>query len=153
MVQLLGMSHKIPIAQKTMRRKTYFRSLEEAALYYEGRGVFSKWEKVWIENYLSGGTQQESDGCFALTCSPAWESKSFSVTNPNAWDQIEKIQCPILLIYGGGSQTFHLSDATAFKKLHPATSIVNKQEASHFVPMEYPEEVARLITQFCTANQ
>ncbi|MBF0279775.1 MAG: alpha/beta hydrolase [SAR324 cluster bacterium] len=152
-LQILRMSHKIPIAQKAMRRKAYFHSMQEAALYYEGRRIFSKWEKIWIENYLAGGTETKSDGCLSLTCSPAWESKTFSVTNAHSWDIIDQVECPILLIHGGESRIFQLCDVAAFKKRLPATTVIKNRNASHFVPMEFPQETAEQIAQFCLEIQ
>lgn len=151
-LQFLGMGQQIPIAKKALRRRAHFPSMEEAKSYYVGRSIFKSWQESWIEDYLKGGTNQNSDGCLSLTCTPAWESKSFSLTTANSWKNVTKLQCPILLICGGTNSTLKTSDIAEIKKIHPSASVVHKQEASHFFPMEYPEEVAGLITRFCESQ-
>ena len=150
--QMLGMGHKIPIAQKALRRRAHFRSFEEAKAYYVGRSIFKSWPESWIEDYLRGGTKQHSDGCLSLSCTPEWESKSFALTNPNLWAHVRNVQCPILIICGGINSTFGWGDIAEIKKVQPSATIVRKEDSSHFIPMEQPQEVARLVARFCEAH-
>lgn len=150
--QTLGMGHKIPIAQKALRRRAHFHSLAEAKSYYVGRSIFKSWQEPWIEDYLKGGTTHNSDGCLSLSCTPAWESKSFSLTKPDLWEHVKNLQCPILIICGGTNSTFEAGDIAEIKKIQPAATIVRKEASSHFIPMEEPEEVAKLMVDFCETH-
>lgn len=146
-LKLTRLIHYFPLAQAAKRRRAIFPSKPIALISYMGRGAFTTWDKSWINDYLEGGTKVREDGQIELTCSPAWESKNFKTLSHKLWRSVQKINSPITLLYGEKGSSFQRNGLPELKKLHPSIRLVHNEQASHFLPMEFPDQVARAIEE------
>jgi len=131
-------------AESTLKRRRKFPSKEMIFKSYSGRGAFSTWSDDFLKDYINGGTK-EINGNIELTCDPSWEAATFSSWRHNATDSIKKISCPITLLRGEIGSTTKESGLRLLKEQDPYGVFKTIKHSSHFLPMEYPEEVQKEI--------
>lgn len=146
-IRTCKLGHTLPIAKSARNRRSHFPSFDTAVENYLNKGAFKTWPRSWIEDYLRGGTQINAQGETVLSCKPEWEAKTFAVSGNNPWPALQKLTCPISVIKGKAGSTLHPIAVTKLKKLQPDFNYTLLNEASHFVPMEYPDKVADIINQ------
>jgi len=149
---LLKLGRIFPITRAARNRKDSFASLETALQDYTGRGAFTTWDPSWIRDYLQGGLRPRKDGKMELCCTPAWESRNFELLTYKAWSDFKKIQCPITLMHGGAGSTVQRNGLPQLKAMLPDLRLVLIEEATHFLPMEFPQAVVREILNLVLEN-
>jgi pimeloyl-ACP methyl ester carboxylesterase len=127
------------LARRAEKRRDAFASLEEAFALYRGRGAFKTWPDETLRDYLCGGFERTADG-MRLSCRPAWEAEDFRSTPPGVSALARDLHCPVTLIHARDG-TASESEVTIFRGLYPATRVVLQPDATHFLPMEFPELV------------
>ena len=75
-----------------------------------------------------------------LSCRPAWEAEDFRSTPSGVSALARDLRCPVTLIHAKDG-TASESEVAIFKQLYPATRVVLHPDATHFLPMEFPELV------------
>jgi len=134
------------LARRAEKRRDAFASLEEVFALYRGRGAFKTWPDETLRDYLSGGLVPAEDGV-RLACRPAWEAEDFRSTPPGVSELAGSLRCPVTLIHAADGTAWQ-SEVAIFKQLCPATRVVSKEGATHFLPMEFPdlvrEEIVRI---------
>jgi pimeloyl-ACP methyl ester carboxylesterase len=134
------------LARRAEKRRDLFASLDEAFALYRGRGAFKTWPEETLRDYLRGGLVP-AEGGMRLACRPAWEAEDFRSTPSGVSELAGEIRCPVTLIHAADG-TASQSEVAIFKNLNPATRVVSKEGATHFLPMEFPElvreEIARI---------
>ena len=134
------------LARRAEKRRDVFASLEEAFALYRGRGAFKTWPDETLRDYLRGGLVP-AEGGMRLACRPAWEAEDFRSTPSGVSELAGDIRCPVTLIHAANG-TASENEVAIFKRLYPATRVVSKEGATHFLPMEFPElvreEIARI---------
>lgn len=136
--KILGLSHYIPIAKSALHRKASFTSKEEAFNNYKNKGAFKTWPDYQLRNYIESGFKSINSSC-ELSCSPAWESWTFSAASHDSWSKIAKLKIPLTVIYGGKNSTISNASIRTLRKIHKNIKIVKIEAASHFLPMEFEE--------------
>ncbi len=127
------------LARRAERRRDAFASIEQAFALYRGRGAFKTWPDETLRDYLEGGLEPWEGG-MRLSCRPAWEAGDFRSTPPGVSTLGSKLHCPVTLIHAK-SGTASENEVAIFKQLYPATRVVMQPDATHFLPMEFPELV------------
>ena len=143
-----GLIRYIPIAARAAKRRAVWPDLDTVHTAYQEKRMFRTWDPECLDGYLSDGTQARDDGQIQLSCTPAWESRCFSVYPHDLWRFIPRIQQPVLVVYGGRSDTFSKRSAQQLQNALPRARFLCFKENGHFVPMEKPAEVARAILAF-----
>ncbi|MEN8243322.1 MAG: alpha/beta hydrolase [Thermodesulfobacteriota bacterium] len=146
-----GLIRFIPIASRAAKRRDVWPDLATIHAAYRKKSMFRSWDPACLDGYLKDGTQGNGDEQIRLSCTPAWESRCFSVYPHDLWRFIPRIKQPILVVYGGRSDTFREQAAKQFKTALPRARFVCFEENSHFVPMEKPKDVAQVILDFITS--
>jgi pimeloyl-ACP methyl ester carboxylesterase len=151
-MRAVGMKPPIPdLAERAERRRDVFPSFDAALAAYVGRGAFKSWPEEVVRDYLKGGLLPTGNGDeMRLACRPTWEAEDFRATPLGIMKLGAKITCPVTIVHGGKSGgTCRDADAAAFARAHGYTRIVKVAEASHFLPMEFPdiarEEISRIL--------
>lgn len=147
LVKKLRLNNQLPLAKGAAKRRNHFTSVSEIQKRYQSKTLFSSWQEPWLENYVESGFTKNSEGAYSLRCNPEWESWSFSVPPHNHWACIQRVSVPVTLCYGGKLSTFSALSAKTFKKILPGTHALYLEQASHFLPMEYPTVVLEHIKQ------
>jgi pimeloyl-ACP methyl ester carboxylesterase len=127
------------MARRAEKRRDVFASLDDAFALYRGRGAFKTWQDETLRDYLRGGLEAVEGGV-RLSCRPAWEAEDFRSTPPGVSELAARLRCPVTLIHAADG-TASANEVEIFKRLYPATRVVAKEGATHFLPMEFPELV------------
>jgi pimeloyl-ACP methyl ester carboxylesterase len=64
------------------------------------------------------------------------------------WPLLPEIKCPVLLVEGGESENRTYIDLKYAASLFPQGSYTEVPGAGHLVPMEQPDAVYRIISEF-----
>ena len=132
----------LSIADGAAKRRREFPSIEEAVSSYTGRGAFTTWTPEWIRNYLIGGSVSISSG-IELSCAPEWEAATFRSSSMDTWGYLRKVKNNVMVVYGSLGSTFSIQARKNLFKLGPNWNSKYYKEASHFLPMEYPDSVIK----------
>lgn len=107
----VGVGTQTRLAQGAARRRSEFPSLEAAYQTYRSRQAFKAWPDEWLQAYVRAGFRRQAAGGVVLRCAPAWESRTFAVTEHWPWRAVAKVQCPTTVL--AGATRFHLPPARA----------------------------------------
>jgi pimeloyl-ACP methyl ester carboxylesterase len=142
-----------PRVAKAARRRSIWPSRQALFEAYRGRGAFATWPEQIVRDYIDGGTVDFLDGRqVRLACTPGWEAANYRAGAPNFWKQIGQLRCPVTIIVGSKKTTCPESVIQLLLEQRPGLRIVRVPEASHFLPMEYPEIVLAEIRAMAAAN-
>jgi len=130
------------------KRRSKFADLEKATDSYIGKGAFSTWDRQWISDYLTGGTKPREGNGIELTCSPAWESKTFQTASMDTWKYLKTIKVDCYVPCGDLGSTFSNEARVALKKLGKNWNLENFKGSSHFLPMEFSNALIDRIHSF-----
>jgi len=111
-------------------------------------------------DYVEAGFEDLPDGRVRLRCRPALEAEmavaigavmmqnriAGGLSDP--FPLIEQISCPVLLTTGGLSRAVFQRMSQAAARMIPGAALRHLADATHFVPMQLPEEVVRLAREF-----
>ncbi len=141
-MSMIKYNRGLSIADGAAKRRKEFPSLEDAVTTYTGRGAFTTWTKDWISNYLKGGTRSIESG-IELSCSPEWEAATFRSSSMDTWRYLKQIKMKVKVVYGSIGSTFSLQARNSLFKLGSHWDSNYYKDASHFLPMEYPDSVIK----------
>ena len=141
-MSLIKYNRGLSIADGAFRRRREFPSLEDAVASYTGRGAFTTWSQDWITNYLKGGTRSVESG-IELSCTPELEAATFRSSSMDTWRYLKKIKMGVKVVYGSIGSTFSLQARNSLFMLGSNWDSSYYKEASHFLPMEYPDSVIK----------
>jgi pimeloyl-ACP methyl ester carboxylesterase len=142
-----------PRVAQAQRRRSIWPSRQAMFEAYRGRGAFASWPEQIVRDYIDGGTVDFLDGRqVRLACTPGWEGANYRAGAPNFWKQIEQLACPVTVIVGAVRSTCPEPVIEMLTKARPGLRVVRVPEASHFLPMEYPEIVLAEIRAMAAAS-
>ena len=144
----LGFGQRLPLVQGARRRRDRFPSLEAVRRAYDGKSVFSTWQRETFEDYLQAAFVEGEGEGVALSYPKSWEARIFELTPANVWSELRSLSIPMLFIRGASSDTFLEGAAKRVLRDLPTARVVEIADSSHFVPMEHPRKVADLITEW-----
>lgn len=138
----LGLAYLLPLANRARKRRGDWPDRTALLKAYTGRGGFRTWpDPRFLADYLAHGTRPLDDGSVRLSCAPAFEAAIFAATPHDVWRSIARVDVPFTVVYGGQSDTFMPPAARKLRTLQLNARLVNIADATHFVPMEFPERV------------
>ncbi len=144
----LGFSHRLPLIRGAQRRRESYADLDEVRGSWSGKPVFSSWDPEVLEDYIQSAFAATGRGEVKLRYPKAWETRIFQMTPADLWPELRKIDLPMLFIRGARSDTFLPAAAERVRRILPTAQVIEVSESSHFVPMERPLVVARLIVDW-----
>lgn len=142
-----------PLALATSRRRSRFRSIEEARANYVGKGAFARWRRDALDAYLSGGLRREGEE-YILACDPRDEAEFYrSGSTHRAWNYLPELPAETVLMAGADSTTHPgpVLQALADRMIDPVVEVV--PDATHFLPMELPDVVAATVFRVVQSMQ
>ncbi len=146
-MRALGLVDRMfPMVAQAKRRRGIWPSREAMFEAYRGRGAFRTWPEEVVRDYIMGGAVEYlDDRQVRLACTPGWEAANYRAGPPDIWRDLDKVRCPITLIVGEKRSTCPEPVIELLIKLRPDVRVVRVPQASHFLPMEFPEIVRREI--------
>ena len=133
----------LSLADGAERRRAVFADRATMAAAYKGRGAFRTWPDEMIADYVDGGALDLADGQVGLACAPAWEAANFRAHGHNVWSALGKLTVPLTLLYAGRDSTCRAPAPQIFGQRDPQANLLRLGQASHFIPMEFPDVVRR----------
>ncbi|MBN8657334.1 MAG: alpha/beta hydrolase [Anaerolineae bacterium] len=147
----IGIGEKVhPLIQTAKRRRREFKDLETVFRSYRTKPVFRYMSDESLKQYVEGITKPKTDGGFELAYTPEWEVHIYKtgMRDYDLWRGLASFNVPTLIIRGDETDTFLPNAEKLVKKKNPKIQIYTMQKATHILPLEYPKEVAKIITNF-----
>jgi len=141
----LWWSVMFPIARGASRRRSMFPSKEAAVEAFTGRGVFKAFKPEQIADYVGDGFRDMPDGTVKLTCTPAYEARTFSAQRHDPWAALPKAPAPIVVLRADVRSTTPPAAAARIAEVRPDARIATVDGASHMLPMERPDRARAAI--------
>jgi len=139
------------------RRHNHFTSAESMAARLLGKGSFAKFDAQMLHDYCEHGLLPDPSGDgFVLACPPEIEASVYMTSRSNGaiYDAIRAIDIPTLILRAHEPEPSR--GAMNFAASPTAPGLVQEfkhgreiyyPHLTHFIPMEIPDEVARLIAE------
>lgn len=137
-----------PMADQARRRRPVWDSPRAMYEAYRSRPPFNTWRDDLVRLYAEEGTRPVEGG-YALKCLPEFEARFYeAVTALDPWPYLERIDCPTLVAWAERGRPAPMFDREAVGRAIRGSRTVVIADATHFVPMERPEEVAELLSEW-----
>lgn len=137
------------LAVGARRRREVWDSREQMIESYAARPPFDAWRRDFLEAYVAGGTFVREDGRVVLKCPGEIEARVYEgAVRSSSIAFLSKIAIPTLLVSGGSSMTLPPARARQASAMLPNGKLEIVPGVGHFIPMEAPEEVLRLLGAF-----
>lgn len=139
-----------PDASFTLRRRNHWASPDAMFERFHGRLPFSRWLPDILHDYCNYGVLPQ-DGQFELACQPAVEASIYlnsKEPGSNIYPAVAQIQHPVVVMRAGRERKPGVFDLAASPTAPDLAarfargSEILLPDASHFIPMEYPDLVA-----------
>lgn len=151
---VLGLGHKAhPLISGALKRRREFDDLETIFRSYRRRPIFRNFSDENLRAYVEGIVRLREDGKYELVYSPEWEARIYYTgiwRDMDLWRKLQELKVPTMIIRGAESDTFWAQAAERVRRINPQIKIEAVPNAGHLVPLERPQEVARLILDFVT---
>lgn len=154
-MRALGFGERLfPMVAKAKKRRSIWPSEQAMFDAYRGRGAFRTWPEEVVRDYVLGGTVDYfDDGQVRLACTPGWEAANYGAGPPDIWEDLANLRCPTTLIVGAKRSTCPEPVIEMMLRVKPDLTVVRVADASHFLPMEFPEVVRHEIRALAEITQ
>jgi len=147
LLHFFSLSHLIPLARASTRRKRLFPSREAALEHYSKKLVFSRWQAEFLQAYVDTCLHPTESGQYQLACAPQLESSIYQSLPLNAWSLPKKVPVPALYIIGDKSDTVNQRGFRRLQRLG-GNHVVKSLAGGHLFPFEQPEASMHIIKDF-----
>jgi len=138
-----------PLAAQSIKRKNRWSDERSALEYLKSKSLFAGWDERMLQFYIQYGMQKQAEGELTLRCDPRSEAALFmggKSTNP--WPLLKELTCPVLIVEGEKSTNKEFIDLKKAASRLKKGQYVSVRDAGHLIPMEKPEEIAKIIKDF-----
>lgn len=137
------------LAEGAERRKSSFRSFEEAIENYESKMPMAHFTPEALDAYVRGGFRKGTDGRVHLKCDPALEAENFRNSEiPQLWKKMTEIDIPVWVLSGHPEPFQPSGFAEAIADRLPRGNHIEYSDLDHFGPFVDPVRIARIIDTF-----
>jgi pimeloyl-ACP methyl ester carboxylesterase len=147
-VKAVGLDGRVGIVRGARRRRELWSDRDQVRSSYSSKKIFAGWDPEVLEDYLDTGMVDLGDGGVRLRYPKEWEAKIFAAAPHNLWPELRKVSVPTLFVQGEHSDTFVDAARLRVEREVPGSRTMVMADSSHFVPMERPRELARVIEEF-----
>jgi pimeloyl-ACP methyl ester carboxylesterase len=152
LIRWVGLGEKYhPMIPASQKRRREFSDLEFLFRGYRSKPVFRYVSDEGLRAYIAGITKPKVDGSgYELVYTPEWETHIYLTGHQDfdLWRGLASFDVPTLIIRGDETDTFFQNAAKLVKKKNFKIQIHTMQKATHILPLEHPQEVAEIITNF-----
>jgi pimeloyl-ACP methyl ester carboxylesterase len=147
----IGRAGRLGLVKGALRRRETWPDRATARRAYSIKQAFCGWQEEVFDDYVNAGLVETPEGEFKLRYPRQWEARIFETSPHDLWPQLRRVETPVLFIQGEHSDTFVDAARRRVCREMPDARVVVVADTSHFVPMEKPQEVARLSLEFLAA--
>ena len=142
-------------AERTRMKRAIWES--RAAMFegYRNRAAFKDWEDEPYREFIEGGTRLLADGRAELKCHPETEATFYGMRDElPVPDYLRGLSGDWLLLLADypGCQKIDDPGIRQFRELVHDSEVKPMGKGSHFLPMEYPDDVLAAITAWFDAK-
>jgi pimeloyl-ACP methyl ester carboxylesterase len=141
----VGVARRLPLVRQTRRRRETWADRETARGGWARAARFARWRPEVLDDYVRAGTVECAGGGVRLRYPREWEARVFEVAPHDLWSHLRRLTVPTVFVRGADSTTFLPGAAARAAREVPGARVVEVPGATHFVPMERPDELAQLI--------
>lgn len=131
-------------AERTRMKRSIWESREAMFDAYRTRAAFKDWEDEPFQEFITGGAKMLPDGRAELKCHPETEATFYGMRDDlPVEDYLRELAGKWLLLLADYPGCQRLDDAGVrrFQELVAGSRVKALGKGSHFLPMEYPEDV------------
>jgi pimeloyl-ACP methyl ester carboxylesterase len=150
-VRAIGLGEKShPLISAAKKRRREFDDLETIFRSYRAKPIFRHMSDESLRAYIEGIVKPKADGGCELAYTPEWEARIYltGLRDFDLWRGLPKLDLPTLTLRGAETDTFLEKTARLVKRKNPKIQIETMKNATHILPLEYPQEVAEKISDF-----
>jgi len=147
-VKRLGLGDRFPLVKGAARRRDEWADRSAVRASWSGKPVFKRWDPRVLEDYIEEGVIDGPEDSVILRYPKDWEARLFEICPHDEWVNLRKVAVPTLVVRGETSDTLMPEAARRMAREMPDARVVDLKGTSHFLPMEKPDEVARLVIDF-----
>lgn len=137
------------LAEGARRRRIVWDSRKQMIQSFAARAPFDAWRRDFLEAYVAGGTRERADGRVELKCPGEIEARVYEgAARSSSLDYLPLITVPTLLVSGERSLTLPPERARQAAAMLRQGRLEVLPGVGHFIPMEAPDEVMRLLGAF-----
>ncbi|HYC57898.1 MAG TPA: alpha/beta hydrolase [Candidatus Binatia bacterium] len=146
LVRLMAEAGVNPMSARTRTRRTVWSSRQEIFHSFRKREPYATWTDEALHAYVDGGTFERPDGEIELLCPARVEGHIYATASSfDGYAALARVRIPILLLRGQHSTTLDEERARRVLEVSPSARLITVPGTTHFIPMEKPDEVARLV--------
>ena len=135
-------------AERTRMKRAIWDTREAMFDAYRTRAAFKDWEDEPYRQFIEGGTRLLPDGRAELKCHPETEATFYGMRDDLAVEKyLKNLSGDWLLLLADypGCQKLDDPGVRQFQKLVKGSQVSPIGKGSHFLPMEYPDDVLAVI--------
>ena len=137
------------LRERTIKRKRSFDSVEAMFRNFEHKPPYATWRPEILRDYCEFGTRADANGKRLLKCPPEIEAEFYATAqNFDGLGLLLKSRAPMLVMFGEKTDSPGLMLKDRIVEGSPQRRVMLIPGATHFLPMEQPEYVARLAVEF-----
>lgn len=143
--------HIHPLARRTMRRKSSFPDRESMYENYRAKSVFARVPDQVLEDYVAGLAERNSDDSVRLKYHPLWETRIYETggtADRYVLNNLDRVTCPVLVLRGEKSDTIGPEIVNQLVSGLPEGEGIQVPALGHLLPLEAPEQIARIVLAF-----
>lgn len=146
LARLMEQAGQNPMAARTRTRRMVWPSREALFKAMRRRAPYDTWLDEALHAYVDEGTFERPDGEIELLCPARIEGQVYSSAHSfDAYGRLRDVRQPILVLRGERSDTLDEGRARLVVETAPDARLLTVTNTTHFIPMERPDEVARLV--------
>ena len=133
-------------AERTRMKRSVWESRDVMFEAYRTRAAFKDWEDEPFEEFINGGTRLLPDGRAELKCHPETEATFYGMRDElPVQNYLRGLDGDWLLLLADypGCQRLDDPGVKQFQELVAGSQVKAMGKGSHFLPMEYPDEVLK----------
>ncbi len=130
----------------TSRRRRAWPSREAMRESLASKATYARWRPEMLDLYVQEGAREVDGQGVTLKCAPETEAEVYRNTlTYNCWPEIAHADVPAIVLRGLSSEGLASLTSPEVPGRLPQAEDRPLAEASHLLPMEYPEEVVRAV--------
>ncbi|HLF01769.1 MAG TPA: alpha/beta hydrolase [Anaerolineales bacterium] len=137
-----------PFIPGTMRRRRLFATRDEMFAHFRFARPLRHIDDRGLWAYVDSIAKPRPDGQIELAYSPEWEVKVYEAGPLDLWSQLKELKSPLIIIRGVYTNAFLPKAAQRVQNFLPDAIIHTVEGAGHLVPLEKPDAVGMLISEF-----
>jgi pimeloyl-ACP methyl ester carboxylesterase len=142
-----------PFIERTLKRRRVFDGVDAMFQNFDKKPPYNTWRKDMLRGYCEFGTRATADGKRELKCKPETEARIYeTVRDFDGLGRILRAENPLLVLFGERSDSLGITLSSKIAAQLKNGKVIDIPDAGHFMPMEKPDEIARMARDFLAAR-